>query len=196
MYSVHRFSISRSSVRHFPERCRTVAAFPCFTVNIFFHELVCPLTVVLPKIFFRLTTLFAYPVFYCLFHAPLAVVVFLVFLRSFMFESFLSRSSPFVAQIKHLCSDPFFFFRRCLPRITLAISATAVLKLVIIESMSVSSLFMMVRGGNSPLFMAWKVSNILGSFNFSRSDSYRLWVRVLFVLLLISKTVSSGPISP
>ena len=31
-YSVHRFSICRPSVRHFPERSRTVVAFPCFTV--------------------------------------------------------------------------------------------------------------------------------------------------------------------
>ena len=31
-YSVHRFSICRSSVRHFPERSWTVVAYPCFTV--------------------------------------------------------------------------------------------------------------------------------------------------------------------
>ena len=31
-YSVHRFSISHSSVRHFPELSWTVIAFPCFTV--------------------------------------------------------------------------------------------------------------------------------------------------------------------
>ena len=31
-YSVHLFSICRSSVRHFPERSWTVVAFPCFTV--------------------------------------------------------------------------------------------------------------------------------------------------------------------
>ena len=31
-YSVHRFSICRSSVRHFPERSWTVVAFLCFTV--------------------------------------------------------------------------------------------------------------------------------------------------------------------
>ena len=31
-YSVHRFSICRSSVRHFPERSWTVVAFACFTV--------------------------------------------------------------------------------------------------------------------------------------------------------------------
>ena len=31
-HSFHRFSISRSSVRNFPERSWTVVAFPCFTV--------------------------------------------------------------------------------------------------------------------------------------------------------------------
>ena len=31
-HSVHRFSISRSSTRHLPERSWTVVAFPCFTV--------------------------------------------------------------------------------------------------------------------------------------------------------------------
>ena len=31
-YSVHRFSISRSSVRHFPERSWIVVGFPCLTV--------------------------------------------------------------------------------------------------------------------------------------------------------------------
>ena len=31
-YFVHRFSICRSSVKHFPERSWTVVAFPCFTV--------------------------------------------------------------------------------------------------------------------------------------------------------------------
>ena len=31
-YSVHQFSICRSSVRHFPEISWTVVAFPCFTV--------------------------------------------------------------------------------------------------------------------------------------------------------------------
>ena len=63
----------------------------------------------------------------------------------------LSQFSPFVAQIKNFCSDPgFFFFWRCMPRISLAVSVTAVLKVVIIESKSASSLFMMVRGVNLP----------------------------------------------
>ena len=87
-YSVHRFSICRSSVRHFPERSWAVAAFPCFTVVVF-HQLVCPLTVVPPQIFFNFTTPFSYPIFFCLLHVPLDVVVhFLVFLRSFRLKSF------------------------------------------------------------------------------------------------------------
>ena len=62
------------------------------------------------SIFFSLTTLFSYPLSFSLFHAPLDVVVyFLIFLRSFRFQSFLSQFSPFVAQIKNFCSDPGFF---------------------------------------------------------------------------------------
>ena len=72
-----------------------------------FHQLVCPLIVVLPQIFFNLTTLFSYPLFFSLFHAPIDVVVnFLVFLRSFELKSFLSQLSPFVAHIKNFFSDP------------------------------------------------------------------------------------------
>ena len=52
--------------------------------------------------------------------------------------------------------------------ISLAVSATAVLKVVITESMSASSLQVMVRGGNIPPSIAWKISNTLGSFSFSR----------------------------
>ena len=43
-------------------------------------------------------------------------------------------------------------------------------KVVIIESMSVPSLLMMVRGANFPPIIAWKVSNTLGSFSFSKSN--------------------------
>ena len=84
--------------------------FPLFHSDQVFHQLVCPLTVVLPQIFFNLTTRFSYPVLISLFHSPLDVVVhFLVFLRSFRLKSFLSQFSPFVAQIKNFCSDPGFF---------------------------------------------------------------------------------------
>ena len=87
--------------------------FPLFHSGQVFHQLVCPLTVVLRQIFFNLTTLFSCPVFSSLFHAPLDVVVhFLVFLRSFIFrlKSVLSQFSSFVAEIKNFCSNPGFFF--------------------------------------------------------------------------------------
>ena len=42
--------------------------------------------------------------------------------------------------------------------------------MVVIESMSVYSLFMMVRGANFPPIIACKVSNTLGSFSFSGSN--------------------------
>ena len=57
-----------------------------------------------------------------------------------------------------------------MPKILRAVSVTAVLKVVIIEFMSVSSLLMMVRGANLPPVIAWEVSNTLGSFCFSRSN--------------------------
>ena len=81
-----------------------IPLFPSYQV---FLELVYPLTVVLLLIFLNLTTLFSYPVFSCLFHVPLVIVGhFLVFLRSFRFKSFLSRFSPFVAQITNIQQRP------------------------------------------------------------------------------------------
>ena len=75
--------------------------FPLFHSGQVFYQFVCPLTVVLPQIFFNLTTLFPYPVLFSLFQAPLDVVVhFLVFRSSFRLESFLSQFSPFVAQMR------------------------------------------------------------------------------------------------
>ena len=145
--------------------------FPLFHSGQVFHQLICPFTVVLPQIFFNLTSLFSYPVFFSLFHAPIDVLVhFLVFLRSFRLIFFLSQFSPFVAQIKNFCSDPGFFLLTMFARISLTVSVTAVLKVVITESRTASSLFMMVRGANFPPIIAWKVSNALGSFSFSRSN--------------------------
>ena len=85
------------------------------------------LAVVFPEIFFNFT--------------------YLVFFRYFRFEYFISQFSPFIAKIKKFRSDPFFSFfpLQCLQRISLAVSVTAVLNVVIIELMPVSSLFMMVK---------------------------------------------------
>ena len=66
-YSVHRFSICRSSVRHFPERSWIVVASPCFTVVKSFTSWYALLVLLLLNLFFNLTTLFSCPVFFSLF---------------------------------------------------------------------------------------------------------------------------------
>ena len=107
-----------SSVQHLSLFCeafsRTIldsSRFLPFHSGQVFHHLVCPLTVILPQILFSLTTLFSYPVFCSFFHASLYVVIhFFVFFRSFRLIFFLSQFSPFVAQIKNLCSDTGFVF--------------------------------------------------------------------------------------
>ena len=73
----------------------------------------------------------------------------------------------------------FFFFCWCLPRISMVVSVIAVLKVMI---RSVSSLFMMLRGANFLPITAWKVSNTLGSFSFSRST----WVLCVLACLFFS----------
>ena len=78
------------------------SCFPLFRSGQVFHQLVCPLTVVLPQIFCNLTTLFSNPVFFSLFHAPLDVVVhFLVFLRSFRLKIFSFSVLSFCGTILH-----------------------------------------------------------------------------------------------
>ena len=140
------------------------SSFPLLHSGRVFHKLVCLLTVVRLHTFFNFTKLFSYRVFFCLFHAPLDVVVhFLVFLRSCRFESFLPQFSPFCRTDQEFLQWPrVFFFGRRLPRISLAVSITAVLKVVITESMSVSSLLMMVRGANFPPIVDWKGSTHWG----------------------------------
>ena len=93
------------------------SSFPLFHSGQVFHELVCPLTVVLPQTFFSLTTLFPYPVFFCLFHAPLEVVVhFLVFFQILQVQivSFSVISIGRTDQ-EFLQWPRFFLFWRCLP---------------------------------------------------------------------------------
>ena len=81
-YSVHRFSICRSSVRHFPERSWTVVVFPCFTVVKSFTSWYALLLLSFLK--FSSISLHCSPIhFFSLFHAPLDVVHFLAFLISF-----------------------------------------------------------------------------------------------------------------
>ena len=113
---------------------------------------------VLPQIFFNLTTLLSYPVFLCLCHAPLDVVVHsLYFLFTSLYFSDPSGSNSFFlsslllshkSRISAVTQG--FVFWRCLPRISLAVLVTAVLKVVIIEA---DRLLFMVTGN-------WKIQEI------------------------------------
>ena len=100
---------------------------------------------VLPQIFFNLTTLFSYPVFFSLFHAPLDRL-----------KYFLPQFSPFVAQIKNSSSDLDFFLLTVFAK-----NLTGCFSHCCVEGgdrcIYVSSLLMMVRGANFPPIIAWKV---------------------------------------
>ena len=110
-YSVHQFSISHSSVRHFPELSWTVATFPYFTVVKPLVSWYALLLLFFPR--FSSISLHCSPIQFSLaFFVHLLMLLFtsLYFsVLSFWFKSFLSQLSPFVAQIKNFCSDPGFF---------------------------------------------------------------------------------------
>ena len=68
-----------------------------------------------------------------------------------------------------------FLTGRCLPRISLAVLVTAVLKVLISVSMSVPSASRMVSAANSPPIIAWKAYATSGSLSFSRSNLILAW---------------------
>ena len=84
-YSVHRFSICRSSVRYFPERSWTVVVFPSFTVVKSFTSWYAPLLLFFLR--FSSISLHCSPIqfSFAFFYAPLDVVVHcLAFLDEFL----------------------------------------------------------------------------------------------------------------
>ena len=181
-------SICRSSVRHFPERSWTVVAFPCFTVVKSFTSWY----TLLLLFFLRFSSIWLHcsPIQFSLAFSctswcccSLSCIFQILQAQIFSFSvlSFRRTDQEFVQWSRF-----FFFFWRCLQRISLAVSVTAVLKMVIIESMSVSSLLMMVRGANLLPIIAWKVSNTLGSFSFSMSNLSTLYTVLYFSLEIVS----------
>ena len=70
-------------------------------------------------------------------------------------------------------------------------TVTVYIVVVITESMSVSSLLMMVRGANFPPIIAWKVSNTLGSFSFLRSNLSLVCFGLLILFMLRWKVIIS-----
>ena len=108
------------------------------------HYAVLPSSFLLP---FSCTT-------WCCCSLPCISKILLVQIFSFSVLSFCCTDQEFLQEPRsfssaNVCQD------------LMAVSFTTVLKVVIMESMSVSSLFMMVRGANFPSIIAWKVSNTL-----------------------------------
>ena len=105
------------------------SSFPFFHRSQVFHQLVCPLAVVLAQILFNLTTLFSYPVFplpfsctsWCCSH-PCISQILQVWIFSFSVLSLCRIDQEFLQVTQG------FFFWWCLPGISLAVSVTTVLK--------------------------------------------------------------------
>ena len=131
-----------------------------------------PLTVVLPQIFFNLTTLFFYTVFFCLFSVPLMLSFISLYFSDpsgsnlFLLSSLLLSHRSRISAVTQVFS---FFLLMIIAKDLTGCFSYCCVEDMIIESMSASSLFMMVRGANFPPTIAWKVSNTLGSFSFPRS---------------------------
>ena len=83
---------------------------------------------------------------------------------SFLLASLFLQVSSLVTKIKDPGVTQGFLFRRCLPRSSAAVSVTALLKWVTMESRSESSSTCVARGANLPPIVA------VGSFSFSRSN--------------------------
>ena len=80
-----------------------------------------------------------------------------------------------------------FFFLRCFPRILLAVSVTAVLKLFVIVSTSSSA---KISGPNFPPIIALNCSVMLGSLIYSRSNFILVFFSLLiFILVFFSLLV-------
>ena len=83
--------------------------FPLFHSGQVFHQLVCPLTVVLSQVFFNLTTLFSYPVFFSLFPCTSWCCCSLPCISQILQAQICSFSVlSFCPKTKNFCSDPGF----------------------------------------------------------------------------------------
>ena len=85
-----------------------------------------------------------------------------------------------------------FLTGRCLPRISLAVLVTAVLKVLINVSMSVPSASRMVSAANFPPIIAWKASATSGSFSFSRSNLILAWPSFLTLFRCSLKVIMTS----
>ena len=126
---------------------------------------------------FHFLILTLYPSLFCHLHLcpDLSFNLSIVF-GSFWLASIFLQVSSLVTKITHLRG---YLFRRCLSRRSAAVSVTALLKWVTMESRSASSSTSVARGANVQPIVAWKSFITVGSFSFSRSNLILGWVGFL-----------------
>ena len=110
LYSSVQYSVHWFSLLFFCEAISWTildsSSFYLFHSGQVFHELVCPLTVVLPQIFFNLTTLFSYPVIFCLFQLSFAFFMhLLMLLLTSLYFSATSGSNCFFSVLSFCRTD-------------------------------------------------------------------------------------------
>ena len=128
-----------------------------FGVSQFFDSLTRHLGVVIFQVVFNSNTLLFDLFLFRFFHdvSDRSVHLFVSFSPFSVTHLFLQFSS-LVAQIEDVSVTHCFFMRRCLPRISLVVSVTAMFIAVIIVSISLFSFSSRMSGANFPPIFAWK----------------------------------------
>ena len=156
-----------------------------------FHQLVSFLAVIFLHVIFDVLALLFNPVHLCFFHAFLDFLVDCPVLP-YSFRIFLLLQPPSFVRPSKSAVTQGFLTGRCVPRISLAVLVTAVLKVLINVSMSVPSASRMVSAANVPPITAWKTSATSGSFTFSRSNLILVWPSFLTLFRCSLKVIMTS----
>ena len=164
-------------MRYFPDLSCMVVVLTCFSVV---RSLTSWYAFFLSEACFYFLALTLYPSLFCHLHLcpDLSFNLSVVF-GYFCLASLFLQVSSLVKRSRISVVTQGFLFRRCLPRSSAAVSATALLKWVTMESRPASSSTSVARGANLPLIAAWKALITVGSFSFSRSNLILGWVGFL-----------------
>ena len=156
-----------------------------------FYNLICPFCVVLCQVGINFFTLLFDPVFLSCLMAFLILLFISLYWLLPCASCFLFFSSLLLSHISRISSViHFFFFGRCFPSISMAVSVIAVENFIVSVSRSSPSSvsFRMVKGANFPPIIAWNVLWMLGSFNFSKLN----FSLVSFKFIDLSKMYMEG----
>ena len=112
-------------------------------------------------------------------------------LRSFYFTPPLLQIPPLIKEVENISDYPGIFLRRSFPSISLAVSVTAVLEVVIIPSMFMSSSLRLISGDISHLLMLGICLPHLGFL--TSQGQISVWIELAFWASLDELERSSSP---